>query len=40
MPDYGHVIELGIDLPTDTLMSHLAYEERELFRPLAEHGFG
>lgn len=29
-----------VDLLTDTLLSHLAYEERELLHPLAEHGFG
>jgi hemerythrin-like domain-containing protein len=29
-----------VDLLTDTLLSHLAYEERELLGPLAEHGFG
>jgi alkanesulfonate monooxygenase SsuD/methylene tetrahydromethanopterin reductase-like flavin-dependent oxidoreductase (luciferase family) len=28
-----------VDLLTDTLLSHLAYEERELIAPLAEHGF-
>lgn len=28
-----------IDLLTDTLLSHLAYEERELLHPLARHGF-
>ncbi|GAA1179218.1 hypothetical protein GCM10009584_21230 [Ornithinimicrobium humiphilum] len=33
--------ELGrsVDLLTDTLLSHLAYEERELGGPLARHGF-
>lgn len=29
-----------VDLLTDTLLSHLAYEERELAGPLARHGFG
>lgn len=29
-----------VDLLTDTMLSHLAYEERELVHPLAEHGFG
>ena len=29
-----------VDLLTDTLLSHLAYEERELVPALAEHGFG
>jgi alkanesulfonate monooxygenase SsuD/methylene tetrahydromethanopterin reductase-like flavin-dependent oxidoreductase (luciferase family)/hemerythrin-like domain-containing protein len=28
-----------VDLLTDTLLSHLAYEERELLHPLAQHGF-
>lgn len=28
-----------VDLMTDTLLSHLAYEERELLEPLARHGF-
>lgn len=27
-----------VDLLTDTLLSHLAYEERELLHPLARHG--
>ena len=31
----GHV-----DLLTDTLLSHLSYEERELLHPLALHGMG
>jgi len=29
-----------VDLVTDTMLSHLAYEERELIGPLARHGFG
>jgi hypothetical protein len=33
-------LQRAVDLLTDTLLSHLAYEERELFHPLAEHGFG
>jgi hypothetical protein len=28
-----------VDLLTDTLLSHLSYEERELIGPLARHGF-
>ena len=28
-----------VDLLTDTLLSHLAYEERELLHPLARFGF-
>jgi hemerythrin-like domain-containing protein len=37
----GDVTELqeAADLLTDTLLSHLAYEERELIDPLARHGF-
>lgn len=27
-----------VDLLTDVLLSHLAYEERELLHPLAQHG--
>jgi alkanesulfonate monooxygenase SsuD/methylene tetrahydromethanopterin reductase-like flavin-dependent oxidoreductase (luciferase family)/hemerythrin-like domain-containing protein len=33
-------LQRAVDLLTDTLRSHLAYEERELFHPLAEHGLG
>ena len=29
----------GVDLLTDTLLSHLSYEERELVEPLARLGF-
>jgi hemerythrin-like domain-containing protein len=29
----------AVDLLSDTLLSHLAYEERELIQPLARHGF-
>ena len=29
----------SVDLLTDTLLSHLSYEERELLHPLARHGF-
>jgi hypothetical protein len=36
--DLGPVTE-AIDLLTDTLLSHFAYEERELTGPLARHGF-
>lgn len=32
-------VQHAIDLLTDTLLSHLAYEERELLGPLARHGF-
>jgi hypothetical protein len=33
-------LQRAIDLLTDTLLSHPASEERELFHPLAEHGLG
>jgi alkanesulfonate monooxygenase SsuD/methylene tetrahydromethanopterin reductase-like flavin-dependent oxidoreductase (luciferase family) len=33
-------LQRALDLLTDTLLSHLAYEERELISPLARHGFG
>jgi iron-sulfur cluster repair protein YtfE (RIC family) len=36
--DY-HRIGQAIDLLTDTLLSHFAYEERELIGPLAQYGF-
>jgi hypothetical protein len=36
--DYGPITE-AVDLLTDTLLSHFAYEERELIAPLARHGF-
>lgn len=36
--DYGPISE-SVDLLTDTLTSHFAYEERELIAPLARHGF-
>ena len=32
-------VQESVDLLTDTLLSHLAYEERELVGPLARHGF-
>jgi hypothetical protein len=32
-------LETTLDLLADTLLSHLAYEERELRGPLARHGF-
>jgi len=32
-------LQRALDLLTDTLLSHLAYEERELLHPLARHGF-
>ncbi|MEN3612679.1 hemerythrin domain-containing protein [Plantactinospora sp. ZYX-F-223] len=36
--DYGPITE-AIDLLTDTLLSHFAYEESQLIGPLARHGF-
>lgn len=33
-------LQAAIDVLTDTLLSHLAYEERELLHPLAAHGLG
>ncbi|WP_270888751.1 LLM class flavin-dependent oxidoreductase [Pedococcus sp. 5OH_020] len=33
-------LDRAVDLLTDTLLSHLAYEERELIEPLARHGLG
>jgi hypothetical protein len=33
-------LQRALDLLTDTLLSHLAYEERELIAPLARFGFG
>jgi hemerythrin-like domain-containing protein len=38
-PDDFTELQGAIDLLTDTLLSHLAYEERELIEPLARHGF-
>jgi hypothetical protein len=38
-PEALDELQRAVDLLTDTLLSHLAYEERELFHPLAEHGF-
>ena len=32
-------MQQAVDLLTDTLLSHLSYEERELIGPLARHGF-
>jgi Hemerythrin HHE cation binding domain len=36
--DFGPITE-AVDLLTDTVLSHFAYEERELVAPLARHGF-
>lgn len=32
-------VQRAVDVLTDALLSHLAYEERELIGPLARHGF-
>ena len=32
-------LQEAADVLTDTLLSHLAYEERELLDPLARYGF-
>ena len=32
-------LQQGVDILTDTLLSHLAYEEAQLVEPLARHGF-
>ena len=36
--DYDQLQET-VDLLTDTLLSHLSYEERELVEPLARYGY-
>jgi len=36
--DFGEVQE-ALDLLTDTLLSHLAYEEQQIMEPIARHGF-
>ena len=38
-PDDFEPLQAAIDLLTDTLLSHLSYEERELVEPLARLGF-
>ena len=38
-PDGMENVHAAIDLLTDALLSHFAYEERELIEPLARHGF-
>ena len=38
-PDGMSQLRQAIDLLTDTLLSHLSYEERELIEPLARLGF-
>jgi hypothetical protein len=39
-PDGAEGLRDAMDLLTDTLLSHLSYEERELVEPLARHGLG
>ncbi|WP_020576394.1 LLM class flavin-dependent oxidoreductase [Actinopolymorpha alba] len=39
-PDGAAELRTAVDLLTDTLSSHLSYEERELVEPLARLGFG
>ena len=38
VPDGGPELRAAVDLLTDALLSHLAYEERELVEPLARLG--
>ncbi len=38
-PDDFTQLQEAVDLLTDTLLSHLAYEERELIEPLARYGY-
>lgn len=37
-PDF-ETLQQAVDVLTDTLLSHLAYEESQLVEPLARHGF-
>jgi hemerythrin-like domain-containing protein len=38
-PDGAAALRDAVDLLTDTLLSHLSYEERELVEPLARLGY-
>ena len=38
-PDGAAELRAAVDLLTDTLLSHLSYEERELVEPLSRLGF-
>ncbi len=38
-PDGMRLLRAAVDLLTDTLLSHLSYEERQLVEPLARYGF-
>jgi len=39
-PSRGDELQEAVDLLTDTLLSHLSYEEHQLVEPLARHGYG
>ena len=39
-PSCGDGLQEAVDLLTDTLLSHLSYEEHQLLEPLARHGYG
>ncbi|MFD0655653.1 hemerythrin domain-containing protein [Thermocatellispora tengchongensis] len=39
-PDGAKELRAAVDLLTDTLLSHLSYEERELVEPIARLGMG
>jgi hypothetical protein len=39
-PSHGEGLQRAVDLLTDTLLSHLSYEEHEIVEPLARHGYG
>ena len=39
-PLEGPGLQEAVDLLTDTLLSHLSYEEHQLLAPLARHGYG
>jgi hypothetical protein len=39
-PAQGPALQEAVDLLTDTLLSHLSYEEHQLVEPLARHGYG
>jgi hypothetical protein len=38
-PDGAKALTAAVDLLTDALLSHLAYEERELVEPLSRLGY-
>jgi hypothetical protein len=39
MPDDLAAVDAAVETLAETLLSHFAYEERELLAPLARHGF-